>query len=279
MLMGVGSANLIYGSIFGIFSQALLSSGILLMKKGYSLKGSPQKRKKGQRIWTAGFIINNFYFFPLAGALKFLPPHIVGAFNGVGLVFIFWGTRVFLKEPLHGKTLWLSFLICINVALIGLQKKSLPANGYDPGSLFLFAGFPFLFVLAALVIPWFRKPFVAGALSGIFGSLAVVILDLFVVFEKGVDSFVSRLLLLLLYIIFSGLSFGALQYGYATGRLLSVIPGRYAFILLYPALLSAPALGISVSSLDWALLGLLFLLMSFLALLSGDSINTKRKEP
>jgi len=244
----------------------MLSSGILMMKKGITLRDCPEKKNKGLWLWILGFAVNNFYVFPLGGALMFLPPHIVGAFSGLGLVYIILGSHYFLKEPLKGKDGILAALISITVVLIGLRVNA--------GAVFVFKEIPyFIFIIIPMgvmitmpISPLFRKNWVEGSLSGIFSGLAVVTLHLYIIFEEESITTISRTGFLLFYLLFSVLSFFLLQYGYLSGKVLSIIPGRYSFLLIYPALLSYPVLGVIVPVVDWLLLGVLFLLMSFFAM-------------
>ncbi len=75
-----------------IFAYTLLSIGLVLQKKGIAWIGFKGKKDgnfyRPLAIWFAGFLLMNLYIVPNTAALKHLPPHIVSAMAGWGVVVL-----------------------------------------------------------------------------------------------------------------------------------------------------------------------------------------------
>ncbi|MCP5103511.1 MAG: hypothetical protein GY950_09040, partial [bacterium] len=115
-------------SIFmALIAYSAVSTGFVLMKMGIDWMGWKGKRDKVFYkkffIWVTGFIIMNIYGVPSAIALKQLPPHIVAAFAGWGIVVLVFLSHFLLKETLFKTDFVFSFLIVAGIFLLNFFEK------------------------------------------------------------------------------------------------------------------------------------------------------------
>lgn len=178
--------------LFAIFmaltAYTLLSIGIVLMKKGVACFG--WKGKKDRHFyshlstWIAGFIIMNLNGVPNAVALKTLPPHIVSASAGWGIIILVLFSFRVLKEKIYKSDFFFALLIVAGIFVLNYFEKS--HTGKDLLS--------FTRLLIVSILPFFLLPLVFfasrsnklktiiyAAVSGLSSGLMVVFLKMLMV--------------------------------------------------------------------------------------------------
>jgi drug/metabolite transporter (DMT)-like permease len=225
-------------------AYTMLSLGFVMQKKGIGWMGWKGKKEKAfyrnLTVWTAGFLIMNIYGVPSAIALKALPPHIVSAFAGWGIIMLVLFSYLMLKEKIYSSDYLFAVLIVAGIFLLGVfeQSANLSSSGlpfYTWGMVILCL-LPLVIFVAGLLKTFSKKVKTAcfASVSGISAGLMVVSLRLLVIrFDYKVFLYFSSLYLYL-YIFFALLSFVALQLALKNGSMIAVGPVQYSTTIIYP---------------------------------------------
>lgn len=232
-------------SIFmAITAYTLLSLGFVLQKKGIQWMGWKGPKDKifysNLTTWIAGFIIMNTYPLPSAIALKNLPPHIVSAFAGWGIIMLVFFSFLLLKEKLYKTDYIFSLLIVVGIVLLNYFEKS---TGPDTSTaaprvwgLSILCAVPVILIFIGLLkFPDKKvKTWVFASVSGMCAGLMVITLRLLVVnFGYEVSSYLGSIYLYL-YLGFALLSFIGLQLALKNGPMIAVGPVQYSSTIIYP---------------------------------------------
>lgn len=231
--------------IFPIFmaltAYTMLSLGFVLQKKGISWMGWKQQKSglyyKNLALWVVGFLVMNIYGVPSAIALKSLPPHIVAAFAGWGIVMLVLFSRIFLGEKIFKSDCFYASAIVLGIFLLGyFEPRTESAPGFDALSLVLLVVFPvllFFFTLPGRLSKRLKTVFYA-AVCGMTAGLMVVSLRLLVI-RHGYDvGLYFSSVFLYLYIFCALLSLVSLQLALKSGAMIAVGPVQYAANIIYP---------------------------------------------
>ncbi len=235
--------------LLAALAYILLAAGLVLMKKGIGWfgRGFPRDavRKRDLGIWTAGFLLSNAYIVPVALSLRTLPPHVVTAFAGLGVVVMVLLSRVWLGERLRPSDPVYAGAMGVAIGVLSLSART-GAGG--AGSVLRLAGasaFPFLLLAAGL----FRRAAgrhraaLLAAVSGISTGMIVILMRTLVqAFGTRVGAYFGSPYFYL-YLVFSLLAFLALQFAYKIDSLLRTGPVQYGASILYPAFCSAFVFG------------------------------------
>lgn len=232
--------------LFSIFmalvAYSCISTGFVLMKIGIHWMGWKGKRDrtfyKNLFLWITGFFIMNIYGVPSAVALKQLPPHIVAAFAGWGIVVLVFLSHFLLKEKILKTDFPFALLIAAGIFLLSYFER--PASGTIiniTGMIFLCSIPAVLFIFGFINRLSPRvKTVVFASVSGVSAGLMVVFLRLLVLKYqyKVVLYFDSPYLYL--YIVFALISFIALQVAIKNGPMMMIGPVQYSGNIIYPLL-------------------------------------------
>ncbi len=251
--------------LLSLLAYALLSTGMVLMKKGIGWIGLKGPRDATWRrdfgAWAAGFLISNLYIVPSLMALKTLTPHVVAAFAGFGVVVLVFLSRAVLGERLYRSDGLYSAAIFLSIVLLNLTEPS-PGKGPLNG--------PFLAGVAAvppllLAAAFFkgqarpvRTSFFAAA-SGTSTGMIVVLMKVLVDLHgfRLVDYLGSPYFYL--YLFFSLEAFIAIQLAYRSGAMLRTGPVQYGASIVYPAICSILVFGNAIGPVPGAALAAIVL--------------------
>lgn len=230
-------------------AYTVLAAGLVLMKKGIGWMGRKGPKdlawRKDLGVWAAGFVLSNSYIVPVTLALRSLPPHVVAAFAGWGVVVLIVLSRVWLGERLRLSDAGYAAAMVLAIALLGLYERPGAARAADPSWLAGAAAFPFVFLPAAFSGIFGRRArgFLFAAVSGMSTGLIVVFMKVLVqFFGTRVGAYFGSPHLYL-YLVFSLLAFISLQFAYRLDTLLRTGPVQYAASIIYPALCSVLVFG------------------------------------
>lgn len=223
-----------------LIAYSCISTGFVLMKIGIHWMGWKGKRNKtfykNLSIWITGFVIMNVYGIPSAVALKQLPPHIVAAFAGWGIVVLVFLSHFLLKEKVLKTDFIFSFLIVAGIFLLNYFER--PASGTAAnitGMVFLCIIPVGLFVFG-FAARWSSKvrTVVFASVSGISAGLMVVSLRLLILKYGYRVALYFQSPYLYLYVVFALLSFIALQVAIKNGPMMIIGPVQYSSNIIYP---------------------------------------------
>lgn len=251
--------------LLAALAYTLLAAGLVLMKKGIGWWGRRAPRDKAWKrdlgVWTVGFLLSNAYIVPVALALRTLPPHVVAAFAGLGVVVMVLLSRAWLGERLRRSDAVYAATMGLAIGLLGVSAKT-GAGGM--GSALRLAGaaaFPFLLLTGALFgrVAGRSRAVLMAAVSGIStGMILVLMRTLVQAFGTRVGDYFGSPYLYL-YLVFSLLAFLALQCAYKLDSLLRTGPVQYAAAIIYPALCSILVFGNPVRPLQAAAIAVIVL--------------------
>jgi hypothetical protein len=232
-----------------VLAYTLLAIGLVLMKRGIGWLGHKGRKdaawRKDLGLWIAGFLLSNSYIVPVTMALRALPPHVVAAFAGWGVVVMIALSRLWLGEKLRPSDMGYAAAMVFAIALLSLYEKPGAARPADPSWLAAATAFPFLFLPAAFsrIVGRRGRAFLFAAISGISTGLIVVFMKILVQAYGGRVAAYFRSPHLYLYLVFSLLAFISLQLAYKLDTLLWTGPVQYSAAIIYPALCSALVFG------------------------------------
>lgn len=234
--------------ILSIFMAAtaysLMSLGFVLQKKGIQWLGWKGPKNKifysNLSIWIAGFIVLNTFPLPSAIALKNLPPYIVSAFAGWGIIMLVFFSFLLLKENLYKTDYLFSLVVVLGILLLNFFEKS---HGLNPSTntprdwgLAILCVVPIILFFTGLFIV--RTPkvktWIFASMSGMFAGLLVIALRLLVVkFGYDVSLYLSSFYSYL-YLASASLSFIGLQLALKNGSMIVAGPVQYSNTIIYP---------------------------------------------
>ncbi len=227
--------------IMAAIAYTLISIGFVLQKKGISWIGwKGEKDKKYFRnflLWISGFIIMNIYGIPSAIALKTLPPHMVSAFAGWGIIVLVFLSKFFLKEQIFKSDYFYSGIVISGIVLMNLTENISPDIDISTGVLtFVF----FLFPLVLFIIVMFLDHknisgnILFAAVSGCSAGLMIVSLKGLVHLfgYRVIEYFGSEFFYL--YIFFAILSLVSLQMSFKAGPVMITGQIQYSTTIIYP---------------------------------------------
>jgi len=230
--------------LFPIFmalvAYSCISVGFVLMKLGIGWIGWKGKRNRTfyrcLALWLSGFIIMNIYGVPSAIALKRLPPHIVAAFAGWGIVVLVFLSHFLLKEKIHKSDFLFSLAIVAGIFLLSFFERQSPDNDIDIKGMIFLGSFPVILFILGLSnrLSARMKTVLFASVSGVSAALMVVFLRLLVLKYRYQIVLYFDSPYLYLYIGFALLSFIALQMAIKNGAMMVIGPVQYSATILYP---------------------------------------------
>ncbi len=220
-----------------------ISAGIILQKKGILWIGWEGRKNKSYylnlSVWLSGFLLMNIYGIPSAIALKILPPYIVSAFAGFGIIIIVFFSGFFLKERIFKTDYFYSGLIIVGIVILCIfgSRSSSGSIGKGFSSIGFFI-FPILlfFISIKKAMRDKYKNIVYAVVSGCSAGVTVVALK-GLVHNFGyvvADYFSSEFLYI--YIIFAIISFVSLQISLKSGPAFITGQVQYSFTIIYPVI-------------------------------------------
>lgn len=228
-------------SIFmALIAYSCISVGFVLMKMGIGWTGWKGKRNRTfyqyLALWVTGFFIMNIYGVPSAIALKRLPPHIVTAFAGWGIVVLVFLSHFLLKEKIHKADFLFSLAIVVGIFLLHFFERPAPDSIIDIKDMIILGSLPvILFILSfSNRLSAKMKTVLFASVSGISAALMVVFLRLLVLKYRYQIPLYFDSPYLYLYIGFALLSFIALQMAIKNGPMMIIGPVQYSATILYP---------------------------------------------
>lgn len=235
--------------LLAALAYVLLAAGLVLMKKGIGWFGlglpKDAVRRRDLGIWTAGFLLSNAYIVPLTLSLRTLPPHVVAAFAGLGVVVMVFLSRTWLGERLRPSDAFYAGAMGVAIAVLSLSAKTGAGGAGNALRLAVAAAVPLLLLAAGS----FRRAagrhraVLLAAVSGISTGMIVVLMRILVqAFGIRVGAYFGSPYLYL-YLVFSLLAFVTLQFAYRLDSLLRTGPVQYGASILYPAFCSAFVFG------------------------------------
>ena len=182
---------------------------------------------------------------PVTLALRELPPHVVGAFAGLGVIVMVLLSRAWLGEKLRRSDAVYAAGMGLAIGLLSLSATVGAGRDGDPLRLAAAAVFPFLLIAGAFFVRVGRRrlAILLAAVSGISAGMIVVLMRMLVQsFGTRVgDYFASPHFYL--YLVFSLLAFLSLQFAYKLETLLRTGPVQYGAAILYPFFCSVLVFG------------------------------------
>lgn len=240
MPAATGKMSDLFPIFMAVLAYSCISAGFVLMKLGIGWTGWTGKRNRTfyryLALWVTGFIIMNIYGVPSAIALKRLPPHIVAAFAGWGIVVLVFLAHFLLKEKIHKSDFLFSLAIVAGIFLLNFFEKPASDNVIDiRGMIFLGLLPVILFILGfGNRLSARMKTALFASASGISAALMVVFLKMLVLKYHYQIVLYFNSPYLYLYIGFALLSFIALQMAIKNGPMMIIGPVQYSATILYP---------------------------------------------
>ncbi len=223
----------------------LASIGSVFQKKGLLWinyrKEKDQKYIKLLFLWVLGVLISYIISaVPISIASKTLPPHIITAMSGWGIVVIIIMSYFFLKEKIYRSDLFYSALIVACTLVIGLLSKTVSSLDYNGVFLIILFIAPF-----AVLIPASSKALgdkirasLFAAYAGTMGGISIVFFNLLMryFFTGGL----SRVPLYFLFLYPIAAISGAIseQASYRYGDMPVVSSIRLGLYIIYPVICS-----------------------------------------
>jgi len=272
----------ISASLLAALAYSLLAAGLVLMKKGIGWWGrrrAPRDAvwRRDLGVWTAGFLLSNAYIIPVALALRTLPPHVVAAFAGLGVVVMILLSRAWLGERLRRSDAAYAVVMGLAIGLLSLSAKTGAGGAASDLRLAGAAALPFLLLAGGLFgrIAGRQRAVFLAAVSGVSTGMIVVLMRTLVQAfgTRVVDYFGSPYLYL--YLGFSLLAFLALQFAFKLDSLMRTGPVQYAASILYPALCSALVFGNPVRPVQVA--AIVAIILAVIGILEGVRSHEVKK--
>lgn len=230
-----------FGSVLlALFGFTVFSSGIVLTKAGGAwLKWKGKKTGvyfKALAVWLFGFIAYNLAVIPTAIASKALPPYIISAISGWGIVVIVIMSYLILKEKLFVSDYIHATLLVSAIIVLNLLDEAVAASEINQTAFIVMLVLPLL-----LLVPLIFKSFdnklraiLLAIFAGSSGGLALVIMNV-VVKSLGYDIFsYFETPYPYLYILAGVAQFVTLQMAMRFGSMILVGPLQNALMILYP---------------------------------------------
>ncbi|MDH4197665.1 MAG: hypothetical protein OEW05_09680 [Candidatus Aminicenantes bacterium] len=246
------------GLALAFLAYSLLGVGLVLMKKGIAWLGRGRPRDgtfyRNLAFWVAGFLLLNLYIVPATVALKRLDPHVVASVAGWGVVVLVFLSRLCLGEKSAPSDTVNTALIVGGIVVLNVLERPAAGPSFALPAYIGISLAPFL--IAGLAFFLRATPAISAALwagvSGLGTGLIVMTMKI-LVSEHGLvvrAYFASPYLYA--YLIFSLVSFLALQFSLRKGALIAVGPVQYSAGILTPVLCAAPVFGRRLHPLQFA---------------------------
>lgn len=236
-----------------IFAYTLLSIGLVLQKKGIAWIGFKGKKDRGfyrpLAIWFAGFLLMNLYIVPNTAALKHLPPHIVSAMAGWGVIVLVILSVWLLQESFTFSDGIFLVLIVASIVILNFFERSTGQDIIRMAPLTAAAVFPFVVIALALTRLATRKirAVLLAGVSGFSTGMILIAMKILVMNHGFIISAYLSSAYFYLYLVFSLTAFLTLQAAYKMGKMMAVGPVQYTAAILYPVLCSAAVFGNRIS--------------------------------
>jgi len=246
------------GLALALLAYSLLGGGLFLMKKGIGWLGRGRPRdgafRRDLAAWITGFLLMNLYIVPATMALKRLDPHIVASFAGWGVIVLVFLSRFGLGEKAVRSDVAHTALVVAGIIALNVLERPADGQRFALAAYIALALAPFIIAGVALV---FRTTAIVSAVvwagvSGMAAGLIVMTMKI-LVNEHGLAVrayFASPYLYV--YLLFSLVSFLALQLSLRRGALIAVGPVQYSAGILTPVLCAAPVFGRRLHPLQFA---------------------------
>jgi multidrug transporter EmrE-like cation transporter len=251
--------------LLSLLAYALLSAGMVLMKKGIAWIGHKGPKDPAWRrdfgTWVSGFLVSNLYIVPSLAALGTLTPHVVAAFAGFGVVVLVLLSRAVLGERLYRSDILYTAAIFLSIVVLNVLEPS-PEKGSPNGSFLAgAAAFPPLLFTAAFIKGTARtvRTAIFASTSGMATGMIVVLMKVLVDVHgfRLADYFGSPHFYL--YLVFSLGGFIALQLAYRSGTMMMTGPLQYGSSIVYPAVCSSLVFGNAIGPVQIASLAAIVL--------------------
>ena len=240
----------LWSIILALIGITLHSIGILLQKIGTNSLDFKEMLSRGIRnikissgliIWAAGLILAyNISVIPTAVASKGLPPQVVSAMSGLGIVIVIILSYIFLNEKLYKVDIISAIIIVVCIFIICELQQVETTTYIDKTAFYVLTFSPFL-----LLIPVFikklankTKAVLFSTLSGLTGGVAYVILNLSIKTGWGSFNGIFSSAYIYEYIIIGFISGLFLQVAYKFGDLIHIVPTQMSLTVIYPLICS-----------------------------------------
>jgi len=222
-------------------AYSFISAGIVLQKKGIAWLGwkgrKDKKYFKHISIWLSGFLLMNIYGVPSAIALRYLPPHVVSAFAGFGIIVLIFLSKYFLKDRIFRSDYFYSAIVMAGILLLNLTENISGKSNVSGGILtLLFFLIPVLMFLFASIVDSgdrFKNIFYAAVSGCSAGVMVISLKGLVHFFEYRLSEYPGSIYFYL-YIFFALLSFISLQMSLRSGPVLITGQIQYSTTIIYP---------------------------------------------
>jgi multidrug transporter EmrE-like cation transporter len=253
-----------FGSVLlALFGFTVFSTGIVLTKAGGAwLKWKGKKTGvyyKALAVWLLGFIAYNASAIPNAVASKALPPYIISAISGWGIVVIVIMSYLILKEKLFISDYVNATLMVAAIIALSLLDKAAAANAINQTAFYVMLALPLL-LLVPLVFKSLTgklRAILLAIFAGSTGGLALVIMNV-VVKSLGYNLFsYFGTPYPYLYVLVGVAQFVTLQMAMRHGSMILVGPLQNALMILYPLACSYFIFGASLGVIQLLMIALI----------------------
>lgn len=232
--------------LIALLGSTISAVGVVFQKKGLEWVAFI-KTKKQQPFYThlSTWIFGIFLTYvlsaiPVSLASKELPPHIITAMSGWGIVIVIALSHMILKEKIYFSDFIYSLLILGSILVIGFLSKKVSKLEVDRGTLNILFLIPFtiLFPIPFKKISNKVKSALLAIFAGSMGSLAIIFFNLLVrrIFIYGIKGIQIDFTILYLFTAVSGAI--AEQIAFRIGQMTVVESIRISLFILYPVFCS-----------------------------------------
>lgn len=231
--------------LLALLGTTIASIGSVFQKKGIEWLNYRKEKKTGLFplffLWLFGILLSYIISaIPISFASKTLPPHIITAMSGWGIVVIVIMSYFFLKEHIQKSDIFYSAIIVGCTLAIGLSTK--PTQVFDANITFIVILFAAPFVI---LIPAFSKSIekkikaaIFAAFAGCMGGVSIVFFNLLTrhFFSKGLEGIPLYFFILYPISALAGAVFE--QNSYRLGDMSLVTSIRMGLFIIYPVICS-----------------------------------------
>lgn len=231
--------------MWALLSSTISSFGMVLQKKGIKWiswkKNKQQDFRKPFITWLIGILLAYIISaIPMGIASKTLPPHIITAMSGWGIVVIVILSFFLLKEHIFLSDVFYSLIIVGCTIMIGLFSEPMAIVEENFFLMLLLFIAPSLFILPIFFKSLSRKvkATLLSIFSGSMGGVAIVYFNMLVrqYFTHGILGIPMNILTLYILAAISGAI--AEQASYKIGEMTVVASIRLSLFIVYPVLCS-----------------------------------------
>ena len=235
----------IAGVFLSLGAYSLQAFGNLLMKKGIRWQSLKSKREAGYyrslALWIAGFFIAGGYIIPNIFALRYLPPYIVSAMTGWGVLVVVGGSFFLLGERIRRETYLFGFLIVLGIFFLNYFRKEQPGVSIRIDIYWYLMPAAGASLLTGFLSPKGSKGRIIGfsVTSGFSAGFMLVSIDILEIIY-GLDlgaAFYSPLFTLVL--MWAALNFVFLQLSYRQGEMILIGPLYFSSNIIFTTVASA----------------------------------------